>query len=158
MQTVVYDGFNFQEIGVNEFLEGIKDYGCHGGKVMACKPNKNSILLVAVDPEGELQDFLRLEGFDRVTTYAQHGYLTSDGLAFLKAEAGDNVRYFSIGQEPIEMYVGSYNRGRILAAVEEAAEEEGFDFDVNTWESCLDQLEAAPNFKRPDVVGVFVTM
>lgn len=32
MQTVIYDGFSFQEIGVNEFLEGLKEYGCHGGK------------------------------------------------------------------------------------------------------------------------------
>lgn len=158
MQTVIYDGFSFQEIGVNEFLEGIKDYGCHDGKVMACKPTANSVLLVAVDPEGELQGFLRLEGFDRVTMYAQYGYLTSDGLAFLKAETGDSARYFSIGQEPIEIYAGSYNRGRILAAAEEAAEEEGFDFDVDAWKSCLDQLETRPGFVRPNVIGIFVTM
>ncbi len=158
MQTVVYDGFSFQEIGVNEFLEGIKDYGCHGGKVLACKPTAKSVLLVAVDPEGELQGFLRMEDFDRVTMYAQYGYLTSDGLAFLKAEAGNTVRYFGIAQEPIEVYVGPYNRERILAAAEEAAEEEGFDFNVEAWESCLDQLEARSGFVRPDVIGIFVTM
>lgn len=155
---ITYDGFSFWELTADEFLQNLEEYDCRRGKVLARKSTAASVLLVAVDPEGEMQGFLRLEGFDRVTSYAQNGYLTSDGLAFLKAEAGNTARYFGIGQEPIEVYVGTYDRGRILAAAEEVVEEGYCDLNVEEMESCLDQLETRPGFVRPDVIGIFVTM
>ncbi len=156
------EGLSFLEIEVDEFLEGIEEYVCHEEKVLARKPAAASVLLVAVDTEGEMQGFLLLENFDRVTVYAQYGYLNSDDLAFLKVEANNIARYFCVGQEPHGIYVRRYNWERIFAAAEDIATKQYCNLDIKTldiksMETCLDRLEARSGFTLPDVIGIFLT-
>jgi hypothetical protein len=155
MQITFNDGLFFGELTEQEFIDGLvqEGYSTEDGKLLADN-NVKSLLVVAVMPD--LNDGGRLfaQDFDKVVVYSQYDHITSDGLSFLEFTQGDAKRYFWVGQEPMEVYVGSYNKKEILSAAEEYAEEN--DYSPRSFLKYVSQF--VPNSVVPDMVCIYISM
>lgn len=156
MNITFDNGFNFWELSKDEFVQSLHDYGYDEGKLLADGSTVRRLLLIALYPDLSDSSTILAEGFDKAIVYSHYDYLASDGLAFLQLKEGETERYFGMGQEPSQLYVGPYDRERILQAAKRCDGE--FDLDPEAVEAYLEDLEARPEFAPPDLVGIFISM
>lgn len=157
MKVIISDDLYFEELDKEEFQIWIQG---REGQMLASR-EASMLIIVSVYPDLEDGAYLVIEDFDEVVSYPDFDFLTSDSQTYLAARKGKQYRYFAIANEPEQVYLGPYDRDKII---EELWELPPCEDGLMTPQEVLERiLELAPVLKNipedSDVkVGICISM